>query len=89
MPNCFQLTRKGDEKPSILTEIDTELWNKFEGAEPDDNTKWYKSWYGAIGPAIACGQDWDWCRKHYKGLIAIIDFLEANFETNAWYERKV
>ena len=89
MPNCFQLTPKGKEEPSVLAVVDTELWVKFEGAEPENNNSWYKGWYDCLGLAIACGQNWDWCRKHYKELIDIIDYLEANYSTNAWHESKV
>ena len=88
MPNCFKLTRMGEAEPTPLTKVDTELWVKFEGAEPEGNDRWYKGWYDCIGPALACGQDWEWCRKAYKGLIPIINYLEANYSVDAWYECK-
>ena len=90
MPNCFTLTRKGEEEPRSLGKLDSDLWFLFEGKEPEGNTMWYKEWYNIIGLAIACGKELDWIANEMKGseLEDVAEFLVTNYESKAWYEHK-
>jgi hypothetical protein len=90
MPNCFQLTRKGEEEPRTLSELDTDLWVLFEGSEPEGNTAWYRSWYDVIGLALACGKELNEVVEMLKGsrLEDVAEFLCTNYNTKAWYEHK-
>ena len=90
MPNCFTLTRKGEEEPRSLKDLDSDLWFLFEGAEPDGNTMWYRNWYNVIGLSLACGKELEWIANKLKGteLEKVAEFLEANYESKAWYEHK-
>lgn len=96
MPNCFSLTRKSGGGPVSLTQIDEEMCRHFGVAcHP---TKWYHYWYDTIGFDLACGgtfakmraklieqiseddpeSEWD------KRTLEIVDWLDANFESDAW-----
>jgi len=86
MPNCFTLTRKGENEPSELAEVDNQMRLHF-GAPPDD-VHWFKSWYDITGLALACGIGWDKIRETCPGQKEVVDWLEANYTTNAWYQSK-
>lgn len=86
MPNCFTLTRKGEDKPSNLAAVDEALCAHF-GAEVHP-TQWYRAWYDIEGLGLACGRSWDWMREKLPERKDVIDFLEANYEANAWYQHK-
>jgi hypothetical protein len=87
MPNCFTLTKKNADEPEKLSVIDTELWNHFEGSEPEGNKAWYKSWYDIIGLGLATGMSF----KDIKGQITnprtfeIAVYLDEHYISNAWY----
>ena len=88
MPNYFQLINKSTDEAAILSDVDTKLWEHFEGAEPENNTCWYQGWYDVIGLAIAMGKDFEWCRENFTEYTAIIDYLDARYTTNAFYSPK-
>ena len=95
MPNCFQLTRKGEDKPMLLQAIDDEMCAAF--GEPTDPNKWLWNWYDTIGLGLALGHDWQKLREIYEPedaddwfyhrLMRVIDWLEQNFTAYAWTER--
>lgn len=89
MPNCFTLTRKSDPAagPVDLVTIDEEMCQHFN--KPVDSERWLHDWYDLIGFGLACGKDWAGLHEVFKGspeLVEIIDWLEANFITDAWAE---
>ena len=95
MPNCFQLTLKGQDKAALLSDVDEALC-KHLGVEVHP-TRYVYGWYNSIGCALACGKDWDWMRQQYQARqandseddyskeFAILDYLEANYTAEAWY----
>ena len=90
MPNCFQLTRKGEKEPRKLQEIDNELWVHFEGAVPETNDKWYYNWYNTVGLLLSCGKrfeeifDVGFCDR----LSEVILYLDEYYTSDSWYEMK-
>ena len=91
MPNCFTLTAIGDCEPSSLNKIDTELWDKFNGGEPEGNDQWLWGWYDCIGLALACGKTLEDCVSLYKkggDMHTIAEYLQENFTVNSWYQHK-
>jgi hypothetical protein len=85
MPNCFQLTRKGETEPIKLIEIDEELCKHFN--TPVDPKYWFRAWYHIIGLGLAMGSTWDKLREDYPELLEVIDYLDENYTSNAWCER--
>ena len=85
MPNCFSLTKKGDEGPMSLIFVDACICEHL-GREVHP-TLWIRDWYPTIGLALSCGENWDECRELFPTQTDIIDFLEENFEVDAWSER--
>ncbi len=85
MANCFQLFRKGETEPMSLVKVDEEICRHFNA--PVDPEKWFHNWYNTIGFCCAMGKTWDEIREVMETpmSIAIVDFLEANFTTTAWY----
>ena len=88
MPSCFQLTKKGEQAPARLQTVDDEMRVAF-GADPDPD-KWFEQWYNTIGLGLAMGHDWVKLREIFKetALVAVVDWLEANYTTDSWYEHK-
>ncbi len=84
MPNCFMLTRKGEEQMTPLQQVDDEMRTHF-GAPPSA-TEWYRGWYDTIGFGLAMGNDWDRLRELYEDAKPVIDWLEANFTVDAWWQ---
>lgn len=92
MPNCFMLTRKGEEKASSLMRIDEEMCMHF-GAEVHP-TRYYLGWYDLVGFSLAMGRDWNWMREQLKKdeivddpILLVIDWLEENFIADSWSQR--
>ena len=99
MPACFTLTRKGESKPASLQAIDDEMRIEF-GEEPDPE-RWLWGWYDTIGLGLALGRDWTQLREQFaedpdesertnmfrRRMLAVIDWLEANYVPNTWAER--
>ena len=91
MPNCFSLTKIGEEKPANLMEVDTELWNHFEGGEPEGNTKWYRYWHDTIGLELAMGRSFKEIREGLASnskMGPVVDYLAEHYSARAWAERK-
>lgn len=93
MPNCFSLTRKSEpgSGPVSLIQIDEEICKHLNVEH--DPVKYYKDWHDNIGFALACGRDFAWIRYAYATYydvewLPIIDYLDANFKPNIWYEHK-
>lgn len=103
MPNCFTLSRKSnlDAGPVPLNTIDAEMCQFFN--EPVDPKEFCRNWYGIIGFDLAKGKSFEQIRTDYQGshdvdylgnrdlwtkLIEIVDWLDANFTTDSWYEIK-
>ena len=104
MPNCFSLTRKSDLEagPVVLQVIDEEMCKHF--GVPCDPKIYHAYWYQTIGFSLACGKTFEDIRDDVRSQIAnatdilhnlqdlhqiaICDWLEANFTTNAWAERR-
>jgi hypothetical protein len=86
MPNCFTLTRKGEDKPSLLTAVDEAMCAHFD--KPVHPTQWFQAWYDIEGLGLACGKTWEWMREKMPERKEIIDFLEANYDANAWHEHR-
>ena len=86
MPNCFILTKKGESEPTSLVKVDEEICAAMNMLV--DDKWWCCGWYDSIGLSIAIGKDWDWMRNHFDSpeTMAIIDFLEENYVTDAWAE---
>ena len=90
MPNCFQLTKIGEQEPTTLQDIDNDLWNLFGGGVPEPNDKWYLNWYGTVGFDLANGQNWDDILKNCKtdNQKAVVNYLKENYTSSAWYSPK-
>lgn len=95
MPNCFQLCKIGGDGHAIpLQEIDTELWIHFEGAEPEENDKWYCGWYDTIGLDLAMGKAFHQIKENAikwnrtEKFIAVIDYLAEHYAARSWWEPK-
>lgn len=86
MPNCFTLTKKGDAAPMPLVKIDEELCELL--GRPVDPQYYVAGWFNTIGFGLATGQTWDQLRETFTGVVIrkCIDYLEANYEPNAWVE---
>jgi len=102
--NCFQLTRKGEKEPTDLQLVDEELCNVFgqpvdkkywmplfKVTEPERTCY---NWYDIIGLGLACGRSFEFI-KNTLGAQGeddighkVCDYLDQNFTTNAWCERK-
>jgi hypothetical protein len=89
MPNCFQLYKKGEEEPTVLQNIDDELWLKFTGSVPEPNKQWYSNWYGSVGLMLSCGQSFQEIKETLSvSMGPVIDYLNENYTQHAWYEHK-
>lgn len=108
MPNCFQLTRKGENEPSELQTVDKLMCEHFGFLESPKDYMMY--WYHRIGLPLACGKTFDDIRTVLRNtakkvppeltlaeriekrneiaiLIAICDWLDANYTVYAFYSR--
>jgi hypothetical protein len=61
MPQCYTLTRKGQNEPEFRTKIDEELC-KLLGL-PVHPEYWVRDWDNVIGFALACGKTMDQVRE--------------------------
>jgi hypothetical protein len=89
MPNCFSLTRGGENAPTNLLAVDKEI-AEYMGMEPDEKF-WCCGWYDAIGLSIAMGYDLNHVIKLFKecpDIVKIAKYLRKNFAVDCWYEAK-
>ena len=97
MPNCFQLTRKGDTHPSPLVLIDDLMCEHFN-VDPDPVT-YFCGWYDSIGLKLSLGQRFPEIIDRYKQLmrqypdsryyhemLLIAEWLDANYTPDSWAE---
>lgn len=89
MPNCFKLIRNGEAVP--LAKIDEEMCLHF--AEPCDENRYFREWYICIGYDLAQGHSFEKIKAAYAapeyaefGLVPVVEWLEANFTPQSWYE---
>ena len=93
MPNCFQLIRKGETKPSVLARIDEEICAVMD--EPVHPKFWCHGWYDVIGFLISLGRKFGpefraEIEKDYRPeMLKIYDHLAEHYTSDAWYESKV
>jgi hypothetical protein len=89
MPNCFTLTRKGEDKPATFVSIDEELCEHFN--MPCDFKQYLWNWYDIIGLALACGKSLEWCQSEEAGfgekMRAVAAYLEKHYDSDAWSQR--
>lgn len=85
MPNYFTLTPKGGSEPANLCDVDRALCQHLN--IPEHPRNWCRGWYDVEGMCLAMGKDWNWMRETFPEREAIITFLEANYNVNAWAMR--
>ena len=91
MPNCFSLTKRGEDKAMLLQKVDAALWEHFEGGEPEGNSQWYRYWYNTIGLDLAMGRTWEQIREalpENSKMFVVVDYLKEHYVSDAWYEQK-
>ena len=88
MPNCVQFIDKTTKEAASPYEMDNAL-REFLGAEPDSK-RYYLNWYDNFGASASAGRSFEDMRVIYEHeeAIKIIDWLDANYTINAWYESK-
>lgn len=78
MPLCFDLTRKGETKPTALNKLDEEFCQLL--AQPVHKTDYVFGWFDFIGFRLAEGKNYDEIavdiQERRKELIARYDQLE-------------
>jgi hypothetical protein len=95
MPNCFQLTRKGDSSPAKLQDIDRAICQNLD--IPFSEDKWAANWYANIGLFLALGKSfndiidlcWDingYEAEHANLTLRIAAYLNDNYTSDAWYQ---
>ncbi len=92
MPNCFQLTKKGDTEASKLSDVDEAIC-KHLGVAPHP-TRYVDYWFDSIGFGLATGRGQlgsQELREFVRGfspstLPKILKFLEENYTSSAWAE---
>ena len=88
MANYFTLTKKGETVPAQFSDIDDNICRDVFNVEPHP-VHYYAMWFDIIGINLAYGKTWDEIRERCSGesydeINQIIDYLEANYETDAW-----
>lgn len=100
MPNCFSLTKKGENAPTPLVKIDEEICEHFQ-AEVHP-TKYHASWFDIIGWHLAMGRDFPTIKEKlksefllredegdkafYSRQYEIADFLERHYVSDSWVQ---
>lgn len=98
MPNCFQLTKKGEQEATPLNTIDRELCALL-GVE--EHPKLYAGhWFDHIGFKLALGKTFEQIkadithdmalhhedRKYYRDMLKMAEYLDEHYTANAWVE---
>ena len=88
MPNCFQLSRRESKEftPVPLNTIDEEMCKHFN--VPVHPNWYYKEWYNTVGFSLAMGLTFAEIREKQMGDPQVVDWLEANFVSSAFYQPK-
>lgn len=86
MPNCFNLTKKGDTEATALNKVDEFICEQL-GVEVHPKN-WVRNWYNEIGFDLAMGSTFEKMRATYEDpeIIEVVDILDANFTPGAWAE---
>lgn len=86
MPNCYQLTRKGDDKPSRLVDVDEALCAHL--GLPIDPVLWVMNWGNIEGLCFALGKTMDEIRAIDPNpkREPLRKYLEENYIVDAWAE---
>lgn len=101
MPNCFRLIDKVTGEPETLNKVDEKICEAI--GVPVHEREWCFGWYNYIGFLLALGKHWDEIEKGLnesakelnanigwtEAMLKILAFLRENYESDAWYERKV
>ena len=89
MPICFSLTRKGEDRPASLAQVDNEICAHFN-VTPDP-IKYYERWYDIIDLSLAFGDTHEQIRAKFDGTYAndarlreITDYIFEHFTPNNW-----
>lgn len=89
MPNCFQLTRKGDKAPAKLWDVDRAICQHLDCPWSED--AWVVYWYSYIGLLLAVGKSFNeiidicWTEERYD-LLRVAAYLNEHYTANAWKE---
>jgi len=89
MPNCFQLINRETGKADAFQDIDAAICKDMDW--PVDEVRYAFGWYDVIGLGLALGQTFEKMRGYYADdpeLLAIINWLDARYTADAWYEHK-
>jgi hypothetical protein len=95
MPNCFQLTKKGETGPMKLQQVDDLMRAEF--GEPPSDTEWCFGWYDGIGLMMALGHnearckelidDWYENSPRREALQRVNEWLWREFTVDSWSTR--
>jgi polysaccharide deacetylase 2 family uncharacterized protein YibQ len=75
--------------PVKFTTVDDELCAHL--GVPVHETDYHYGWYTTIGMGLAMGHTWEKLREifsDYPHTVVIINWMEANFTTQSWHERR-
>ena len=88
MPNCFTLTKIGENEPTRFVEVDNEICEHF-GVEPHPEY-FYHDWYDTIGLLLALGKSFEEIKVSgfSEKTVKIVEFLETRYTSSAWYQPK-
>lgn len=67
MPNCFQLTKRGETGPSKLIDIDNAMCLHF--GVPVHPKLYHAWWFDHIGFLLSCGYSFDYIKHNMKDKI--------------------
>ena len=93
MPNSFQFIERTSGKAEKFSSIDDKI-RELVAAHPDEKS-YYRGWYDAFGLEAAIG--WSFERMILERIsdppaddeiMTILQWLAANYETDAWYSPK-
>jgi hypothetical protein len=93
MPNCFQLFKKGSSQAEVLARVDDAICDHMQ--LPVHATNYCLGWFDVIGFGIAVGKPLGSPElrafvanmpQESARLLQILDFLEANYTSNAFVE---
>ena len=89
MPNCFQLINRETGKADAFQDIDEAIC--WDLGWPVDEERYAHGWYDSIGLGLARGRTFEELRDYFvdaEELLQIIDWLDARYTPDAWYESR-